>query len=312
MAPVLEAISIDQLRTLRAVAEAGSFTAAARKLGRVQAAVSQSIQRLESQLELKLFDRTGRVPTLTEHGAALVAAAEKIHEDVELVEALVARLKRGEETRLSLVVDAMFPNAALVGFAREFAAAHPAVELTIATEMLEAVTAMVRDRRATLGIAGTDADLAGLEQRHLAELRMIAVAAPSHPLAAIAGPIEDAALASAVQIVLSERATEGRGSADRGVLSTRTWRVADLSTKHALIVGGLGWGYEPEHLVRDDLARGRLVALKLVAWGTAAPLRQLALVRRKRSALGPVATWAVERLTDLCRLALIETVPSSP
>jgi DNA-binding transcriptional LysR family regulator len=308
---VLEAISIDQLRTLRAVAEAGSFTAAARKLGRVQAAVSQSIQRLEGQLGLKLFDRSGRVAALTEHGAALVAAAEKIHEDFEAVEALVARLKRGEETRLSLVVDAMFPSAALVGFAREFAAAHPQVELTIATEMLDAVTAMVRDRRATLGIAGTDADLAGLEQRHLAELRMIAVAAPSHPLAAIAGPIEDAALASAVQIVLSERAADGRGSADRGVLSTRTWRVADLSTKHALIVGGLGWGHEPEHVVREDLARGQLVALKLSAWGAAAPLRQLALVRRKRSALGPVASWAAGRLTDLCRLALAEATQAS-
>nr|WP_276598930.1 LysR family transcriptional regulator [Nannocystis sp. SCPEA4] len=306
MTDVLEAISIDQLRTLRAVAEAGSFTAAARKLGRVQAAVSQSIQRLEAQLGLKLFDRSGRVPTLTEHGEALVAAAAKIHEDVEAVEALVARLKSGAEARLSLVVDAMFPSAALVGFAREFAATHPAVELTIATEMLDAVTTMVRERRATLGIAGSDADLTGLEQRHLADLRMLAVAAPSHPLAAIAGPIEDAALATAVQIVLSERAPDGRGSADRGVLSPRTWRVADLSTKHALIVGGLGWGHEPEHLVREELARGRLVALKLAAWGAAPPLRQLSLVRRKRSALGPVASWAVDRLTDLCRLALAD------
>ncbi|MDC0717625.1 LysR family transcriptional regulator [Nannocystis bainbridge] len=301
---MLEAISIDQLRTLRAVAEAGSFTAAARQLGRVQAAVSQSIQRLEAQLQLKLFDRTGRVPVLTEHGAALVAAAEQIHADFEAVEAVVARLQRGEETRLSLVVDAMFPSAALVGFAREFAAAHPGVELTIATEMLDAVTAMVRERRATLGIAGIDADLRGLEQRQLADLKMIAVAAPSHPLAAIVGPIDDAALGSAVQIVLSERAADGRGSANRGVLSARTWRVADLSTKHALIVGGLGWGHEPEHLVREAMGRGELVALNLAAWGDAPPLRQLTLVRRKRSPLGPVAGWAVDRLTDLCRLAL--------
>ena len=66
--PVLEGVTIEQLRTLRAVAEAGSFSAAARKLGRVQAAVSQSIERLESQLGLRLFDRSGRVPRLTQHG----------------------------------------------------------------------------------------------------------------------------------------------------------------------------------------------------------------------------------------------------
>ena len=62
---MLEGVTIEQLRTLRAVAEAGSFSAAARKLGRVQAAVSQSIDRLEAQLGLRLFDRTGRVPVLT-------------------------------------------------------------------------------------------------------------------------------------------------------------------------------------------------------------------------------------------------------
>src|SRR3954462_11189166 len=41
--PMLEGVTIEQLRTLQAVASAGSFSAAARKLGRVQAAVSQSI-----------------------------------------------------------------------------------------------------------------------------------------------------------------------------------------------------------------------------------------------------------------------------
>ena len=53
--PLLEGVTIEQLRTLRAVASAGSFSAAARKLGRVQAAVSQSIDRLEAQLGLRLF-----------------------------------------------------------------------------------------------------------------------------------------------------------------------------------------------------------------------------------------------------------------
>src|SRR4029079_11170350 len=59
---MLEGVTIEQLRTLRAVAEEGSFTAAARKLGRVQAAVSQAIDRLEAQLGLRVFDRTGRQP----------------------------------------------------------------------------------------------------------------------------------------------------------------------------------------------------------------------------------------------------------
>src|SRR4051812_50089050 len=71
---MLEGVTIEQLRTLRAVAEAGSFSGAARKLGRVQAAVSQAMDRLEAQLGLRLFDRTGRVPKLTRHGEAVATA----------------------------------------------------------------------------------------------------------------------------------------------------------------------------------------------------------------------------------------------
>jgi DNA-binding transcriptional LysR family regulator len=86
----LESVTIEQLRTLRAVVEAGSFSAAARKLGRVQAAVSQSIDRLEAQLGLRLFDRSGRVPRLTHHGEAVLVAATRVAADVEALDELVA------------------------------------------------------------------------------------------------------------------------------------------------------------------------------------------------------------------------------
>src|SRR5450432_446516 len=114
---MLEKVTIEQLRTLRAVAETGSFSAAARSLGRVQAAVSQAIDRLEAQLGLRLFDRSGRTPRLTRHGEAIVAAAAKVEGGVDALEELVTSLRVGDETSLSIVVDAMFPIASLVVFA---------------------------------------------------------------------------------------------------------------------------------------------------------------------------------------------------
>ena len=105
--------------------EAGSFSAAARKLGRVQAAVSQSIDRLEAQLGLRLFDRSGRVPRLTQHGEAVLVAATRVAVDLEALDELVASLKRGAETTLRIVVDTMFPTESLVAFAREFQTAPP-------------------------------------------------------------------------------------------------------------------------------------------------------------------------------------------
>ena len=299
---MLEGVTIEQLRTLRAVAETGSFTAAARKLGRVQAGVSQSIDRLEAQLGLRLFDRSGRVPRLTQHGEAVLAAAARALGDVEALDELVASLKRGAETTLKVVVDVMFPIDALVAFAREFGAHHPGVELLLFTEVLSAVTAHVRERRSTFGIALEDADLTDLDRRAVADVRLVPVAAPSHALALRRGPIDAAGLADAVQIVLGEHRPEAeRGADDQGVLSPRTWRVVDLATKHALITSGLGWGQMPEHLVREDLRAGRLVALALEAWGSAAIRRSLVLVRRRDAVMGPVARWAQARLGELCR-----------
>jgi DNA-binding transcriptional LysR family regulator len=302
---MLEGVTIEQLRTLQAVVDAGSFSAAARKLGRVQAAVSQSIERLEAHLGLRLFDRSGSVPRLTQHGEAVVARAAKTLFAVESLDELVSALKRGEESVLRIVVDVMFPAQSLVAFAKEFVATHPTVELVLFTDVLSAVTAHVREKQSTWGIALEDADLSGLDHRTIADVRLVPVAAPSHPLAQKEGPLDAAELADSVQIVLGEHRPDAEQHADdHGVLSPRRWRVVDLATKRALIASGLGFGHMPEHVVRDDLREGRLVALNLVAWGGNPIRRSLVLVRRKDGVMGPIATWAQERLGQLCRNAV--------
>ncbi|MEY2934509.1 MAG: hypothetical protein RL033_5258 [Pseudomonadota bacterium] len=302
---MLEGVTIEQLRTLRAVVESGSFSAAARKLGRVQAAVSQSIDRLESQLGLLLFDRTGRVPRLTAEGEAVAQAAARIETGVAALDELVSGLKQGTETELRIIVDVLFPSEALVHFAREFRTLHPAVELVLFTDVLSSVTAHVRERKSSWGIAVEDADLSELDRRAIAQVELVPVAAPEHPLARLQRTLDVADLADPVQIVLGEhRAAEQEGEADseaRGVFSTRRWRVVDLATKLALITGGLGWGHLPEHVAHADLRAGRLVQLQLEVWGNQPLRRALLLVRRPDAALGPVAQWAQARLGQLCR-----------
>ena len=299
---MLDGVTLEQLRTLLAAVEAGSFSGAARKLGRVQAAVSQSIDRLEAQLGVRLFDRTGRIPELTPDGVAIAAAARRIEGDVRELDELVESLKRGAETSLHIVVDVLFPTSALVAFAREFRAVHPSVELVLYTDVLSAVTDHVRSKHSTWGVAVEDASLQDLAQRTIASVRLVPVAAPEHPLARHAGSIDRAALADAVQIVLGEhRSEDERRGDEHGILSRRRWRVVDLATKHALIAGGLGWGHLPEHMARKDLERGRLAALALDVWGGVPLSRSLSLVWRRDARLGPVATWAQGRLGELCQ-----------
>jgi len=67
---MLDAMSMDQLRTFIAAAEEGSFSAAGRKLRRAQSVVSATLANLEQQVGFALFDRSGRYPVLTENGRA--------------------------------------------------------------------------------------------------------------------------------------------------------------------------------------------------------------------------------------------------
>ncbi len=116
----------------------------------------------------------------------------------------------------------------------------------------------------------------------IAILRLIPVAAPFHPLAALE-TIGSAAVREHTQLVLSDasRMTDGQ---DFGVLSLRTWRLGDLGAKHALLIAGLGWGNMPEHLVADDIAAGRLKLLPIEeAPGFDYPI---SLVQRADTALG--------------------------
>ena len=237
----------------------------------------------------------------------IVAAAAKVEGGIDALDELVASLKTGTETTLRIVVDVLFPTASLVAFAKDFAAAYPSVALLLFTEVLSAVTAHVREKRSTWGVAIEDADMKQLDRRSIGDIRLLPVASSKHALAELEGAIDAATLADATQIVLGEHRHEADGSDSQAVFSLRKWRVVDLATKHALITSGLGWGHMPEHLVRDDLRAGRLVELELDAWGSVAPRRSLVLVWRRGAVMGPVAKWAERRLVELCRTAIDPT-----
>ena len=70
---MLDGVTLDQFRTFIAAVDEGSFSAAGRRLGRAQSVVSQTLANMEGQLGIQLFDRSGRIPVLTESGRALLA-----------------------------------------------------------------------------------------------------------------------------------------------------------------------------------------------------------------------------------------------
>lgn len=293
-----DGFTLEQLRTFVAVNEAGNFSAAARKLRRAQSAVSTTMANLEAQLGLTLWDRSTRVPTLTDHGRAMLAAAERVLGEADALRRVATSLGDGVEATVSLCVDALFPVPALVDLAVAFAAEYPDVDLRVHTETLSAVSARVLDRRATVGVATPHGDHPTLERRLLSPIRMLTVVSPSHPLARRRGRVETSALAGFVQIVLSER--NELGVVDQAVLSPRTWRITDLETKRAMLLAGAGWGNLPEHAVCDDITAKRLVEIHPAAWGEGEHTLHLSIIHRRDMAFGPAHRWLASTLEALC------------
>ena len=258
--------TFDQLRVLLAVVETGSFAGAARKLGRATSVISYAIANLEDQLGFSLFDREStRRPQLTDAGRTVLSDARTVANGMEGLRAKARGLLHGLEAEIRLVLDAMLPAARVVDALKTLRANFPTVSLHLHVEALGAVAERVLDGRATLGVCvQLDREVAGLERIGLGSVDLVPVAAPDHPLAR-AGRNGPGAGRGHLQLVLTDRSALTQGD-DRGVIGTQTWRLADLHAKHTFLREGIGWGYMPEPMVREDIGKGRLVRLDMPEW----------------------------------------------
>src|SRR4249920_1195078 len=149
---MLDGVSLDQLRTFIAAVDEGSFSAAARRLNRVQSAVSGWVNSLEAQIGVVLFDRSGRYPKLTPEGVILLADARNIVSGVDTLKARAKLMASGLEAELSVVVDVFFPTAIVTAAAKAFASQFPFTPLRLFVEGLGAGYQPVLDERCSLGI----------------------------------------------------------------------------------------------------------------------------------------------------------------
>jgi len=294
----MKAVTIDQLRVFRQVAESGSFSAAARTLHRAQSAITYAVQKLEDQVGTPLFDRGGYRPVLSDAGRALLPRASRILEELATFGAQAQGIAGGLEPEVSLVVDSLYSVPLLVGALADFQREYPSVQLRIHVETLGGTAQALLDGNADLGICLDFArSIPELQATPMGEIELVPVAAPHHPLGKMKGPIPLAATRDHVQLVLTDRSPLTRGK-EYTVFAVRTWRLADLGARHAMAVAGLGWCSMPLHMVREDLAAGRLKELD-IRWPGGVkgfPRPGVVLAWRKDRVLGPAATWLSERL----------------
>jgi DNA-binding transcriptional LysR family regulator len=295
---MLEGVSLDQLRTFIAAADEGSFSAAARKLNRVQSAVSGWISELEDQFGVVLFDRSGRFPKLTPEGVLLLADARSIVSSVATMKARAKLMASGLETELSVVIDVFFPTAVVSATAKAFSTQFPLTPLRLYVEGMGAGYQPVVEGRCGLGILSTiPVAFPSLVSERLGEVPLVAVASPSHPLSRLTHRIPRHEMAKHLQLVLTDRSDLMSGR-DFGVVAPSTWRLADLSTKYAFLKDGIGWGGMPLHMVENDIASGSLVVLNADDVPPGGYMLTMSAYHRTSDPPGPAGRWLIDHLKD--------------
>lgn len=293
---MIDGISIDQLRTFVAIVDDGSFSRAARTLLRAPSSISGLVKNLEDQLGLELFDRSGRLPKLTNAGTALLADAREIVTKIDGLKSRSKGIASGIEPELSVVVNGIFPLQPLIDVAHEFHAKFPKVSLRLVVEALGGAYKPVIDGTASFGVVGAmPFNAPQLTRENLTGIELVVVCSPNHPLASTQGLLGKAELGRYVQLVLTDRSDLSAGQ-EFGVISPLTWRFADLFAKHSFLLNGLGWGTMPRHFVDGDLSSGRLIELQITEISPVQMIVPIFAIYQTAHPPGRAGQWFIDRL----------------
>lgn len=261
--------TLDGMRTFVAVVREGSFTAAAKKLGMSTALTSKYVGQLETRLGTRLMNRTTRSLNLTEAGAAYVERAQRILDDVAVLEGSLGDAAAGPNGTLVVSAPVSFGETVLASIVAAFLDHDQTVDIDLRlTDSCVSPTDEGVDVALRIG-APSDAGDAGEGVRQLAPVHVLACAAPDylarHGVPSRPGDLENH------QCLIDRSLQDGATWSFGNGLDAQEIRVKGrLITKGAavirvLLLAGHGIARIPGYAVSEDIRHGRLQTV-LAGW----------------------------------------------
>lgn len=255
-------LSLDALRVLDTIDRRGSFAGAADELHRVTSAISYTVQKLEEDLDVALFDRSGHRARLTPAGRLVLERGRELLDSASQLAADARQLASGWEQQLSIALDAIYPEALLLPLVRRFLNNGGETDIRLASEVLTGPWDALESGRADIAIGSGQFRLPRpFRTRRLDTVQFISVAAPRHPIFEDPEPAQNLHRHRAVPLADTAR-SRATHSVRLGVHQP-SLTVSHFSTKLAALEAGLGIGAMPEYLLRDALQAGRLRRIPL-------------------------------------------------
>lgn len=256
MKPLLEVLII-----LDALEKEGSFAAASAKLFKTPSALSYTIHKLESDLNIELLDRSGHRAKFTRTGQMLLEKGRDVLHRVRELEKQAIKLHAGWENELVIGVDDTFPFSLLAPLIEQFYAKHNVTRLKFINGVLgSSWDALIQGRAdIIIGALRDPPPLSDFGFAPLGQLEQIFVVAPHHPLANIQDPLNRRLIKQHRAIIVGDGITSDCPLFQQLLDDQEAITVFDFKTKLELQISGLGCGYLPRYLAQRFLESGALV-----------------------------------------------------
>lgn len=301
-------ITLDALQTLDAIERRNSFAAAAEELHRVPSAVSYTINKLEEDLGVELFDRSRRKAELTAIGRMVLEQGRQIIKASEELTALVRQAADGWETKMRICIDSVLTCDPIYDLIEEFQRIQPKTEIRLSEEVLSGSWDALIDNRCDLVIgAEGSAPVPGYAMHSLGQVVFEFAVAAGHPLTQLPMPLPTSAIQHYPTVIVAD-SSQRLPTRSAGLLDGHS-RIFVPSIEHKIEAQckGLGVGYLPRHRIIRELAEGKLELLTLDAPRGPTEIS----VAWSRGNKGKGLKWFIDRLKkmefDPIRGALIQS-----
>lgn len=255
---------LDVLIILDALEKEGSFAAASAKLYKTPSALSYTVHRLESDLNIQILDRSGHRARFTRTGQMLLEKGREVLHTVRELEKQAIKLHEGWENELVIGVDDTFPFSLLAPLIEAFYQHHSVTRLKFINGVLGGSWDALTQGRADI-IVGAMHDPPSSSDfgfTRLGELEQVFAIAPHHPLAQEPEPLSRSTIRRCRAIVVGD-SSHLSSTATQLLDDQQAITVFDFKTKLELQISGLGCGYLPRYLAQRFLDSGALIEKKV-------------------------------------------------
>ena len=258
---------LDVLIILDALEKEGSFAAASAKLYKTPSALSYTVHRLESDLNIQILDRSGHRARFTRTGQMLLEKGREVLHTVRELEKQAIKLHEGWENELVIGVDDTFPFSLLAPLIESFYQHHSVTRLKFINGVLGGSWDALIQGRADIIVGAMHEPLSSSDfsVARLGELEQIFAVAPHHPLAEEAEPLSRSTIKRYRAIVVGDSSPLAAATATQLLDDQEAITVFDFKTKLELQISGLGCGYLPRYLAQRFLESGALIEKKVAA-----------------------------------------------